>query len=60
MREFRCRIERFPSRSLKLLVASAIALVSLSSAIAAAGRPHVVFILADDLGWGDPPCYNPD
>lgn len=26
----------------------------------AADRPNVILILADDLGWGDPRCYNPD
>lgn len=28
--------------------------------IAFADRPNVVIILADDLGWGDPQCYNAD
>jgi arylsulfatase A-like enzyme len=26
----------------------------------ATGKPNIVFIFADDMGYGDPRCYNPD
>lgn len=35
-------------------------LAFLPFAAAAAGLPNVVIILADDLGWGDARCNNPD
>lgn len=35
-------------------------LVVVCPASAESARPNVVLILADDMGWGDPRCYNPD
>ena len=31
-----------------------------TSALAADGNPNIVVILVDDMGYGDPTCYNPD
>ncbi|MCG6157597.1 arylsulfatase B [Rubinisphaera margarita] len=37
----------------RVLVLSGIALLALTSSPAAAEQPHIVMMLADDLGWGD-------
>lgn len=34
-------------------------LLCVSTLIAAAPRPNIIFIMADDVGWGDFQCYNP-
>ena len=36
-----------------------LSLLCFSSALAA-DKPNIVIILADDMGYGDPTCFNPD
>jgi arylsulfatase A-like enzyme len=43
-------------RRLRRCALAAVAL--LASPVAAADKPNIVFILADDLGWGDLGCYG--
>jgi len=36
-----------------------LALLAAATAASATGPPHVIVILVDDMGYGDPGCYNP-
>jgi len=46
--------------SVKRILLSALLLTPLAALLAApSAKPNVLIILVDDMGWGDPQCFNP-
>ena len=52
-------IRQFRSAFFAVLVVSFIALAWLPKTVAAQQKPNIVYIICDDLGYGDIQCLNP-
>ncbi len=53
-------MKNYTRREISRLITFGGAGLAIDRALAAAERPNIVYILADDLGWGDMGCYNPN